>query len=48
MEYIAITVCLTGALACFMWLLTRNDRSSIYWAQEVKRIGVGSDSPITA
>jgi hypothetical protein len=47
MEYLAITVCLTGALACFMWLLTRNDHSSIYWAREVKRIGVGSDGPMT-
>jgi hypothetical protein len=37
MEYIAITAFLTAALACFMWLLTRNDQSSAFWAQEVQR-----------
>lgn len=38
MEYIAIAAFLAGALACFMWLLTRNDHSSAFWAHEVQRI----------
>src|SRR5690348_14541829 len=45
MEYIAVAAFLTTALACFMWLLTRNDHSSIFWAQEVKRITAGREEP---
>ena len=45
MEYIAVAAFLTGALACFMWLLTRNDHSSIFWAQEVKRITAHRSEP---
>jgi hypothetical protein len=46
MEYIAIAACLTGALACFMWLLTRNDHSSAFWAHEVQRITARTSEPI--
>jgi hypothetical protein len=45
MEYIAITALLTAALACFMWLLTRNDHSSVFWAQEVRRIAAQRSEP---
>ena len=38
MEYIAVTAFLAAALSGFMWLLTRNDHSSVFWAQEVRRI----------
>jgi hypothetical protein len=46
MEYIAVAAFLITALACFMWLLTRNDHSSVFWAQEVQRITARTSEPI--
>jgi hypothetical protein len=37
MEYIAIAACFTAALGCFVWLLTRNDQSSAFWARARRR-----------
>jgi hypothetical protein len=36
-ETMAAAACLAGALTYFMWVLTRHDRSSAYWAAEMKK-----------
>jgi hypothetical protein len=47
MENIAVVALLAGALAYFLWVLTRNDHSSAHWAEEFKKVAARTPEPIT-
>jgi hypothetical protein len=48
MENIAVVASLAGALAHFLWVLTRNDYSSAYWAEEAKNVAARTTEAIAS
>jgi hypothetical protein len=48
MENIVVVACLAGALAYFLRVLTCNDHSSAYWAEEFKKVAARTPEPIAS